>query len=81
MSKVIPHKADSAESKPLHEWTYKDIQMLPAAAQGEWKATCQHKLEMLHECKVYELVDLPKGHKIISNRWIFDVKTDGCKHA
>ena len=35
MSKVIPHKADSAESKPLHEWTYKDIQMLPAAAQEE----------------------------------------------
>ena len=25
MSKAISHKADSAESKPLHEWTYKDI--------------------------------------------------------
>ena len=25
MSKAIPHKADSAESKPLCEWTYKDI--------------------------------------------------------
>ena len=40
MSKAIPHKADSAESKPLHEWTYKDIQSLPAAAQEEWKSTC-----------------------------------------
>ena len=40
MSKIISYKADSTESKPLHEWTYKDIQMLPAAAQEEWKATC-----------------------------------------
>ena len=35
MSKAISHKADSAESKSLREWTYKDIQMLPAAAQEE----------------------------------------------
>ena len=40
ISKAIPHKADSAESKPLCEWTYKDIQTLPAAAQEEWKAAC-----------------------------------------
>ena len=25
MSKTIPHKTDSAESKHLYEWTYKDI--------------------------------------------------------
>ena len=81
MSKTIPHKVDSAESKPLHEWTYKDIQTLLAAAQEEWKDTCQRKLEMLCECKVYELVDPPKGHKVISNQWVFDVKTDGRKHA
>ena len=81
ISKAIPHKADSAKSKPLCKWIYKDIQTLPAAAQEEWKAACQCKVEMLHEYKVYELVDLPKGWKVISNRWIFDVKTDGCKHA
>ena len=70
MSKAIPHKADSTESKPLCEWTYKDIQTLPAAIQEEWKATCQHELEMLHEHKVYELVDPPKEHKVISNQWV-----------
>ena len=47
MSKAILHKADFAESKPLHEWTYKDTQTLPTVAQEEWKATCQHELEML----------------------------------
>ena len=67
MSKAIPHKADSTESKPLREWTYKDIQTLPAAAQEEWKATCRCKLKMLCEHKVYELVNLPKGQKVISN--------------
>ena len=36
MSKAIPHKADSAKSKPLCEWTYKDIYTLSAAAQEEW---------------------------------------------
>ena len=36
---------------------------------------------MLHKCKVYELVDLPKGHKVISNQLVFDVKTDGHKCA
>ena len=41
--------------------------MLPAAIQEEWKAACQCKLEMLHECKVYEVVDLPKGQNVISN--------------
>ena len=40
MSKAILYKGDSAESKLLHEWTYKDIQTLPAAAQEEWKAIC-----------------------------------------
>ena len=81
MSKTISYKADSTESKPLCEWTYKDIQTLPAVVQEEWKATCQHELEMLHEHKVYELVDPPKGHQVISNRWVFDVKTNGLKCA
>ena len=67
MSKAISHKADSTESKPLHEWTYKDIQTLPAVVQEKWKAACQHELEMLCEHKVYELVNLHKGQKVISN--------------
>ena len=81
MSKAIPIKAVSAETKPICEWTYRDILKLPAAAQEEWKAACQHKLDILREHKVYELVDPPKGHKVIDNRWVFDVKPDGCKRA
>ena len=81
MSKAIPIQAVSAETKPKHEWTYRDILKLPAAAQEEWKATCQHELDILREHKVYELVGLSKGHKVIDNQWVFDVKSNGRKCA
>ena len=81
MSKAISIQAVSAETKPICEWTYRDILKLPAAAQEEWKATCRCKLDILHERKVYELVDLPKGRKVIDNQWVFDVKPNGCKCA
>ena len=32
-------------------------------------------------CNVYELVQRPRGCKVIKNRWVFDVKTDGHKKA
>ena len=67
MSKAIPIQAVSAETKPIRKWTYRDILKLPAAAQEEWKATCQCKLDILCEHKVYELIDPPKGHKVIDN--------------
>ena len=37
MSKAIPIQAVSAETKPIHEWTYRDILKLPAAAQEDGK--------------------------------------------
>ena len=67
MSKAIPIQAISAETKPICKWTYRDILKLPAAAQEEQKAACQRKLDILCECKVYELVDPSKGHKVIDN--------------
>ena len=68
MSEAIPIQAVSAETKPICKWTYRNILKLPAAAQEEWKAACQCKLDILHERKVYKLVDLPKGHKVIDNQ-------------
>ena len=31
--------------------------------------------------KVFELTDLPKGRKVIKNRWVFDIKQDSQKKA
>jgi len=38
-------------------------------------------LEALRRRDVYELVPRPSGRKVIKNRWVFDVKTDGRKKA
>ena len=37
----------------------------PEAAQKEWKAACYEEMESLDKCDVFELTDLPNGHKVI----------------
>ena len=53
----------------------------PEAAWKEWKAACYEELESLDKHEVFELTNLPKGHKTIGCRWVFDVKGDGHKKA
>ena len=53
----------------------------PEAAQKEWKAACNEEMESLDKRDVFELTDLPKGCKTIGCRWVFDIKSDGCKRA
>ena len=45
----------------------------------EWRAACEWELEALERRKVYDLVQCPKGRKVIKNHWVFDVKDDGRK--
>ena len=47
LSKVLP--AVSAENKPIHEWTYRDIQTLPPDQQKEWRKACTTELDMLKQ--------------------------------
>ena len=54
---------------------------MPTTNQEEWKHACRKELESLHRRRVYELVDLPKGRKVIKNRWVFNLKSDGQKKA
>ena len=53
----------------------------PEAARKEWKAACNEEMESLDKHDVFELTDLPKGHKTIGCRWVFDIKGDGHKRA
>ena len=53
----------------------------PEAAWKEWKAACYEEMESLDKHDVFELTDLPKGHKTIGCRWVFDVKGDSHKKA
>ena len=79
LAQAVPQ--DESTVAPIREWTYKDILRLPEAQQKEWKIACREELEALRRRKVFELVDLPKGRKLIKNRWVFDKKTDGRKKA
>ena len=51
------------------------------AVQEEWNTACKEKLEALHQRNIFELTDLPKGHKTIGCRWVFNVKSDRQKKA
>ena len=81
LMKAVPPVDDLPDTSNVREWTYRDITRLPPAEQKEWKAACQEELEALRRRKVFELVDRPKGRKVIKNRWVFDVKSDGRKKA
>jgi hypothetical protein len=54
---------------------------MPSDSQKEWKSACREELESLRRRKVFELVDPPKNRRIIKNRWVFDLKSDGRKKA
>ncbi|KAL7281613.1 hypothetical protein ACG7TL_004930 [Trametes sanguinea] len=81
LMKAVPPVDDLPNTSNIREWTYRDITHLSEAEQREWKAACQDELEALRRRKVFELVDCPKGCKVIKNRWVFHVKSDGRKKA
>jgi len=62
-------------------WVYKDIAHLPELEQKEWRDSCFWELEALKKCDVFELVPRLTNRKVIKNRWVFDVKSDGRKRA
>ena len=72
---------ESPDTSNIREWTFRDIQKMPSELQEEWRSACREELDSLRKRKVYELVDPPKGRKIIRNRWVFDIKSDGRKKA
>ena len=54
---------------------------MPPAQQKGWLDACRQELDSLRARSVYDLVDPPQRRKIIRNRWVFDLKTDGRKRA
>ena len=85
LAKVISPDDERDKSLPatsrVREWHFRDILQLPKVQKEEWKAACHEELESLRECRVFELTDLPKGRKVIKNRWVFNIKSDGRKKA
>lgn len=40
----------------------------------QWQAAMQQEIDDMKKLNVYSLVELPKGHKAIGNRWVYRVK-------
>jgi hypothetical protein len=81
LAKAVPPDSETPDTANVREWTFRDIIKMPRSAQQEWKQVAHKKLDSLCRHKVFELVDPPKGHKVIKNRWVFNLKSDGCKKA
>ena len=60
---------------------YHDILKMDKKEQEQWNGAMKKEMKSLHERKVWDLVDLPKGCQPIKRRWIYAVKSDGCKKA
>jgi hypothetical protein len=78
---VPPYDLGSPDTSNIREWTFRDILRMPKELQEEWKQACCEELASLCKCKVFELVDPPKGRKVIKNQWVFNLKSDGHKKA
>ena len=83
LAKAIPPNERDAllSTQSVRDWTFQDILWLPIVECKEWKAACHEELESLRARRVFELTDLPKGRKVVKNRWVFDVKSDSRKRA
>ena len=81
LSKALPPVDQDSPPTNVREWSLRDILRLPSKEQKEWKTACREELEALRRRNVFELVDRPKGRRVVKNRWVFDVKTDGRKKA
>ena len=79
---IPPHEQGALSStQSVQDWHFRDILWLPTREQEEWKNACCEELESLRTWKVFELTDLPKGKKVIKNRWVFNIKQDSRKKA
>jgi hypothetical protein len=81
LAQAVPMDDDSSplDISKIWEWSFKDIMHMPDVQRKQWLDKCHEELDDLHRRKVYDLVDPPPGRKIIKNRWVFDIKSDGCK--
>jgi hypothetical protein len=81
LAKAVPPDSETPDTANVCEWTFRDIIKMPRDAQNEWKQACHEELDSLCRRKVFELIDPPKGRKVIKNHWVFNLKSDGHKKA
>jgi len=68
LAKAVPPDSETPDTANVCEWTFRDIIKMPKATQQEWKQACRKELDSLCRRKVFELVDPPKGRKVIKKQ-------------
>ncbi|KMQ91963.1 retrovirus-related pol polyprotein from transposon tnt 1-94 [Lasius niger] len=56
--------------------SWKDVQHLPRCQRELWKKAAEKEIKLLHEYRVWDLVDPPPKREIITCRWVFKTKLD-----
>ena len=59
---------------------FKDIFKMRKKNQEPWM-TAMKEIKFLYKRKVWDLIDLPKGHQIVKEKWVYAMKSDGHKKA
>ena len=49
-------------------------EVLSHKEKDKWVSAMREELKSLHENKTYELVNLPKGRKVLKNKWVYRLK-------
>ena len=76
------HFTMTVESAPVPvPKQYCDILKMDKKEQEQWNCAIKEEMKSLHERKVWDLVDLPKGHQLIKEKWVYAIKSNGCKKA
>ena len=62
---VLKAISPNAEDSSPKEWTYRDLLKLPKECLDKWKAACKQELDALNRRHIFDLVECPKGRKVI----------------
>jgi hypothetical protein len=66
------HRANITQASPSEPKTYVEAIASPNALK--WLAACEEEMRTWKDMDVYDIVPLPKGHKVVGSKWVFHVK-------
>ncbi|KAI4334942.1 hypothetical protein L6164_013639 [Bauhinia variegata] len=69
------HRVVNEPTVPLKRSSYEDV--METEDKAKWIASMNDEMKSLYDNHTFELVKLPKGKKVLNNRWIYRLKNEG----
>ena len=57
------------------------VEAMHSVDKEEWQKVCEYEVATLAKNGMWDLVDIPPGHRPVKSKWVFKMKADGCYHA